>query len=42
MTQEILEDLKHVAQFHRLKNTGHSPLIDNLEELKEQIEKFIG
>src|SRR5690606_5337360 len=35
MTQEILEDLKHVAQFQRLENTGHSPLVDNLDQLKE-------
>lgn len=42
MTQEILEDLKHVAQFQRLENTGHSPLVDNLEQLKEHMEKFIG
>lgn len=41
MTQEILEDLKHVAQFQRLENTGHSPLVDNLEQLKEHMEKFI-
>lgn len=42
MTQEILEDLKHVAQFQRLENTGHSPLVDNLDQLKENMEKFIG
>lgn len=42
MTKEILEDLKHVAQFQRLENTGHSPLVDNLEQLKEHMEKFIG
>lgn len=41
MTKEILEDLKHVAQFQRLENTGHSPLVDNLEQLKEHMEKFI-
>lgn len=41
MTQEILEDLKHVAQFQRLENTGHSPLVDNLDQLKEHMEKFI-
>lgn len=41
MTQEILEDLKHVAQPQRLDNTGHSPLIDQLDLLKEHIENFI-
>lgn len=41
MTQEILEDLAHVAQFQRLKNCGHSPLIDDIEQLKEHIENFI-
>lgn len=41
MTQEILEDLEHVAQFQRLKDCGHSPLVDALDQLKEQIENFI-
>jgi len=42
MTQEIIEDLGHVTQFYRLKNSGHSPLVDDLEQLKKHIEKFIG
>lgn len=42
MTQEILKDLGHVAQFRRLKDSGHSPLIDDIEQLKESMEEFIG
>lgn len=42
MTQEIVKDLGHVTQFKRLENSGHSPLIDHLEQLKENIENFIG
>lgn len=42
MTQEIIEDLGHVTQYIRLKNTGHSSLIDDLRQLKTEIENFIG
>lgn len=41
MTQEIIEDLGHVAEYHRLKNTGHSPMIDDLEQVKTKIESFL-
>lgn len=41
MTKEIIEDLGHVTRFIRLKNTGHSPMIDDLQQVKTEIEKFI-
>lgn len=41
MTKEIMEDLKHVAQAIQLSNSGHSPLIDDLQQLKTTIENFL-
>ena len=41
MTQEIVEDLGPQAQLIQLKNTGHSPLVDDLDQLKTEIEKFL-
>lgn len=41
MTQEIVEDLGHITEYHRLKDTGHSPMIDDLEQVKAKIEKFL-
>ena len=41
MTKEIEEDLGDNATSIRLKNAGHSPLVDDLEKLKEAIEKFL-
>ena len=40
MTEEILEDLQGRARFVELKNCGHSPLIDDLEQLLRAIEQF--
>lgn len=42
MTEEIIEDLGDQAIYVQLKNTGHSPIIDNLDELTNQIEGFLG
>ena len=41
MTREIQEDLGNNATYIQLKNAGHSPLIDDLEDLKETIENFL-
>lgn len=41
MTEEIIEDLEHVMRYVELENTGHSPIIDNLAQLKKEIENFI-
>ena len=41
MTREIEEDLGNNATYIQLDNAGHSPLIDDLENLKETIEKFL-
>jgi len=42
MTDEIIEDLQGKAKVVVLEDTGHSPLIDNLALLKNEIETFIG
>lgn len=42
MTQEIVEDLGENAKYVPLKDMGHSPLVDNLEVLKAEIEEFLG
>ncbi|BAQ11074.1 hydrolase or acyltransferase [Bacillus sp. OxB-1] len=42
MTEEIREDLGDQAIYVPLKDTGHSPLIDNLDELTNHIEEFLG
>ncbi|WP_438310505.1 intracellular short-chain-length polyhydroxyalkanoate depolymerase [Sporosarcina sp. FA9] len=41
MTQEIIEDIGEIATYIPLENCGHSPLIDNIEKLKEVIETFL-
>ncbi|QBP41052.1 intracellular short-chain-length polyhydroxyalkanoate depolymerase [Paenisporosarcina antarctica] len=42
MTLEIVEDLRNVATYIPLINSGHSPLIDDLLQLTQQIETFLG
>ncbi|EPD53865.1 hypothetical protein HMPREF1210_00688 [Paenisporosarcina sp. HGH0030] len=42
MTQEIVEDLGENATYIPLTNTGHSPLIDDLPQLIQRIEEFLG
>jgi pimeloyl-ACP methyl ester carboxylesterase len=42
MTQEIVEDLGENATYIPLLNTGHSPLIDDLSQLTQHIEEFLG
>lgn len=41
MTNEIIEDLGDNASFTELKDTGHSPLVDDLAKLKEVVESFL-
>ncbi|WP_144509817.1 alpha/beta fold hydrolase [Bacillus sp. FJAT-22090] len=41
MTQEIVADLGDNAVYIPLVNCGHSPLIDDLEQLTNQIESFL-
>ena len=41
MTKEIEEDLGDNATSIRLLDVGHSPLVDDLEQLKEAIENFL-
>jgi pimeloyl-ACP methyl ester carboxylesterase len=41
MTDEIMADLGNNAVFVSLEDNGHSPLIDDLEGLKESIETFL-
>lgn len=41
MTQEIIDDFAGHAQVHKLENCGHSPLVDDLQQLTVAIEKFI-
>lgn len=41
MTREIEVDLGNNATYIQLNNAGHSPLIDDLENLKETIENFL-
>ncbi|AIY05132.1 hypothetical protein Plano_1167 [Planococcus sp. PAMC 21323] len=40
MIDEIKDDIGDNATYAQLTDTGHSPFVDNLPELKEQIEKF--
>jgi pimeloyl-ACP methyl ester carboxylesterase len=42
MTQEIVEDLGDNATYIPLTNSGHSPLIDDLHQLTQRIEEFLG
>ncbi|TQR19494.1 alpha/beta fold hydrolase [Psychrobacillus vulpis] len=41
MTQEIVADLGDNATYVPLVNCGHSPLIDDLEQLTQRIESFL-
>jgi pimeloyl-ACP methyl ester carboxylesterase len=41
MTDEILEDLGEKAKYAELQNCGHSPLIDDLEQLTYTMESFL-
>ncbi|POZ56584.1 hypothetical protein LYSIN_01367 [Lysinibacillus sphaericus] len=41
MNEETMCDLAKHAQFVRLKNCGHSPLIDDLQQLLFEIETFL-
>jgi pimeloyl-ACP methyl ester carboxylesterase len=41
MTQEIVSDLGDNATYIPLTNCGHSPLIDDLEQLTDHIETFL-
>lgn len=41
MTKEIIEDLGSNVTFKELKGCGHSPLIDDLHLLNEEIQAFI-
>ncbi|WP_442603465.1 intracellular short-chain-length polyhydroxyalkanoate depolymerase [Paenibacillus sp. KN14-4R] len=40
MTQEIMEDLAHVAELVVLTNCGHSPLVDDIEQLIREMTDF--
>lgn len=40
MTEEILEDFQGRAEFVQLKDCGHSPLVDDLEQLLKVIDDF--
>lgn len=42
MTQEIVEDLGDNATYIPLTNSGHSPLIDDMSQLTQRIEEFLG
>lgn len=42
MAEETMEDLGPNATFVELKDCGHSPLIDDLEQLATHIESFLG
>lgn len=41
MTNEIIEDFGGRATVVKLENTGHSPLVDALPQVVEEIEKFV-
>ncbi|RLQ97534.1 alpha/beta hydrolase [Falsibacillus albus] len=41
MVKEILDDLGSNAQFKELKNCGHSPLIDDLGQLLQEVSEFL-
>lgn len=41
MAEEIMEDIGRNATFIELKDCGHSPLIDDLEELLKQFSDFL-
>lgn len=41
MTKEIVEDIGNVAKFIELKDCGHSPLVDDLDQLLQVITEFL-
>ncbi|MCR8644156.1 alpha/beta hydrolase [Paenibacillus sp. N1-5-1-14] len=41
MTDEIMEDLAHVAELVVLKGCGHSPLVDDIDQLIRNMEHFL-
>lgn len=41
MTDEITEDLQHCVQTVELKGCGHSPIVDDLPQLKRIIEAYL-
>ncbi|MGP4071740.1 alpha/beta fold hydrolase [Piscibacillus sp. B03] len=41
MTDEIVEDLGDRATYKNLEGCGHSPLIDDLDQLKHTIEDYL-
>ena len=41
MTHELIEDFGDKGKVVKLENCGHSPLVDNLSQLTNEIEKFL-
>ncbi len=41
MTEEIVEDIGENATFVELKNSGHSPLIDDVDQLLQTMTSFL-
>ncbi|WP_044337746.1 alpha/beta fold hydrolase [Rossellomorea aquimaris] len=41
MTEEIVEDIGENATFVELKNSGHSPLIDNVDQMLPAMTSFL-
>jgi pimeloyl-ACP methyl ester carboxylesterase len=41
MTRELVEDLGAKAKFVELKDCGHSPLVDDLPQLLQEVTKFL-
>lgn len=41
MTMEIMEDLGECARLVYLEGCGHSPLVDDIEQLTERVSEFI-
>ena len=41
MAKEIIEDMGNVARFIELKDCGHSPLVDDLDQLLQVITEFL-
>lgn len=41
MTKEIIDDFGERAKAVKLENCGHSPLVDDIQQLKNEIEKFL-
>ena len=41
MAKEIMEDLGDVARFVELKDCGHSPLVDDLDQLLHVVTEFL-